>query len=294
MRYRALHRVLVLVLGLMCWQISVGARAQPIVLDFDDLSAMQYFPLAQVPPQAQLSDQYLKKHGVRFSSARPYVAVSLLGPNHAVSGTNAIAGADANGILTYDHVHPIVAKFFDPKNPTIPATIDFVSVRLDLWGGNSTVVLKAFSINGELIDSCTVIDRGGEAMKVSGVGIHYVEFHGGMGVALDDFTFSPVTVPGTGLAPMNRNDVERAPIEQKKIVVAEATPEKRNDVERAPIEQKKMAVAEAMPDWPAEENAPLIELWLLLLLLGVILILGIAVCLAGIAVFLFIRNQAHA
>jgi hypothetical protein len=247
---------------MLLWQSANFACAQPIVLNFDELEGMQYFPLAEVPKAAQLSDQYLKTHGVRFSSKQPYVAVSRLGPGHAVSGINAIAGVDANGILTYDHVHPIVVRFFNPSNPNEPATTDFVSVRVDLWGSGIAVDLKAFTRDGKLIDSCTVVERGGETLKVSGAGIHYVEFHGGQGVALDDFTFNPVT-PREKKEEQKDKEKERVPVP---IVV-----------------QEKLVL-----ELPAEPqgDAPLPWVWIGLICAVVLFVLALLICIAVLAIFL--------
>jgi hypothetical protein len=173
-----------------------GVSPIPIVLDFEGLTAMPPQSGRPIPPQARLSDAFLATHGVRFSSGSPYVAVVDLGPGHATSGVNGIGGSTATGILTYDRMNPIVASFFDPNNPSSRAVTNFVSVRGDLIGTGQSITLKAFDVNGRLIASATGDDTGGATLAVTSPGIHSVQFLGTQdfgGVALDDFTFNPVT-----------------------------------------------------------------------------------------------------
>jgi hypothetical protein len=115
--------------------------------------------------------------GVRFSSGNSYVAVIENGIEHAVSGKNAIGGSTRDGKLTYDSQVPVVARFFDPANPTSPAVTDFVSVRGDLWGSGLLMTLKAFDLQGNLLAESSAPDNGGTTLTVARPGIHYVEFH---------------------------------------------------------------------------------------------------------------------
>jgi hypothetical protein len=184
---------------------SLGAariQAEPIVLDFEGLTAMPHTSIqTPIPLQARLSDAFLPIHGVKFSSGSPYVAVVDLGLGHATSGVNGIGGSTPTGLLTYDRMYPIVASFFDPNNPSMPAVTDFVSVRGDLAGDGQSITLNAFDVNGSLIASFTVPDSGGATLSISAPGIHAVQFLGTQdlgGVALDDFTFNPVTSPRGG------------------------------------------------------------------------------------------------
>lgn len=268
--------------GLLILLTVPSAHAQPIVLHFDELPAMAYFPLGPVPEQARLSDQYLKTHGVQFRSKSPYVAVVRLGVNHATSGTNAIAGADAGGVLTYDHLHPIEVRFLDPKNPTKPATTDFVSVRIDLWGGSSKVTMTAFDVDGKSIDSCTIIERGGETMKVSGQGIHSVQIQGGRGVALDDFTFNPVNV--------------EAPAANEPKIVAKPPLQEEPPPAPAANEAKKVAKPSLQEEPPlAEAEADLVGTtgWIILLSLGFMLVFGVLAGAAGIAAIVYSRVETR-
>jgi hypothetical protein len=77
--------------------------------------------------------------------------------------------------------YPIVARFFDPKNPSVPAVTDYVSVRGDLWGSGQTIVLNAYDLDGKRIESATVVDDGQSTMTIAASGIHTVEFLGNTG-----------------------------------------------------------------------------------------------------------------
>jgi hypothetical protein len=166
-----------------------------IVLDFESFGAMTFISRSTIPPSARLSDAFLLTDGVRFSSGAPFVAVTENGVGHAPGGKNGIGGSTPDGKLTYDRAFPVVARFFDPKNPSVPAVTDYVSVRGDLWGSGQTIVLNAYDLDGKRIGSATVVDDGQSTMKIEMPGIHYVEFLGtedDAGVGLDNFTFNPV------------------------------------------------------------------------------------------------------
>jgi hypothetical protein len=183
------------------WMLVAGqARAQLVVIDFEGLSAMEFFDIQDpIPPNARLSDAFLFTHGVRFSSGSPYVAVVDVGVGHSTSGTNGIGGSTPTGGLTYDRHFPIVVSFFDPSDPLQRAVTDFVSVRADLQGEGQSITLNTFDVNGNLIASFTTPDVGGATLSVSAPGIHSVQFLGTQdqgGVALDDLTFHSVTPTG--------------------------------------------------------------------------------------------------
>ena len=174
------------------------ASAVEIVLNFDDLSGMNFDAGPPIPTSSQLSSEYLSSFGVLFSSGSQYVAVVNLGAGHATSGTNGLGGSTPEGNLTYSSTYPITATFFDPSNPTVSATTDFVSLHGDLAGfPNQSVTLNAYDISGQLIASVTVVDIGGETLSIAIPGIHSVQFLGSLGdvpgVAVDDFTFNSVT-----------------------------------------------------------------------------------------------------
>ena len=169
-------------------------------LDFENVDSMTFMSRNPIPPSARLSDTYLYTHGVRFSSGSPYVAVVDLGDGHATSGTNGIGGSTPNGVLTYDAQFPIVARFFDSSDPSVPAVTNFVSVRGDLLGSGQVITLNAFGLDGKTIASSSDTDDGGKTLSVSAPGIHTVEFlapERAGGVALDDFTFAAPTPAGT-------------------------------------------------------------------------------------------------
>lgn len=165
-------------------------------LDFENLDSMTFMSGNPIALHARLSDAFLYTHGVRFNSGSPYVAVVGLGVGHATSGTNGIGGSTPNGILTYDAQFPIVARFFDSSNPSIPAVTGFVSVCGDLLGAGQVITLNAFDLDGNMVASSSGTDDGGRTLSVSAPGIHTVKFigpKGGGGVALDDFTFTTPT-----------------------------------------------------------------------------------------------------
>jgi hypothetical protein len=173
--------------------------ASTMTLNFDGLPSMDYNAGASIPDAAQLSTQYLTTYGVSFTSGSSYVAVVDLGVGHATSGTNGIGGSTPDGILTYAQQNPITATFFDPSNPTVVGTTDFVSLRGDLAGTSTQLVtLNAYDVNNQLIATFTTADIGGETLSVAVPGIHSVQFLGSLGdipgVAVDDFTFNSVTV----------------------------------------------------------------------------------------------------
>jgi hypothetical protein len=175
--------------------ISAAAMPPRIVLDFEGFGGMTFISRNTIPPSARLSDAFLFTDGVRFSSGSPFVAVTENGVGHAPGGKNGIGGSTPDGKLTYDRTYPIMARFFDPKNPAVPAVTDYVSVRGDLWGGGQTIVLNAYDLDGKRIGSSTVVDDGNATMTIATPGIHYIEFLGTQddgGVSLDNLTFNPV------------------------------------------------------------------------------------------------------
>jgi uncharacterized delta-60 repeat protein len=168
-----------------------------IVLDFEGLTGMDPNSGNSIPEASRLSDQFLTSFGIRFSSGSPYIGVVELGGCHATSGINGLGGSTSDGLLTYAPANPIVAEFFNPFNPTQPATTDFVSLRIDLDGGSGLfVTLEAFDADGNLLASQTSPDIGGAILQVATPGIHSVRYRGTadqLGAAVDDFRFNPVT-----------------------------------------------------------------------------------------------------
>jgi hypothetical protein len=185
-----------LFLAMLCAQ---PAGAVPVVVDFDQFTGMDFAPDEPIAESARLADQLMPSLGVRFSSGSPYVAVVNMGPGHAVSGLNAIAGSTPEGLLTYDRSYPIEISFCQPGNPSVPAVTNFVSIQGDLWGNGQPITLNAFDVNGKIIGSATATDTGGTLLEVSAAGINRVQFLGTTndgGVACDNLTFNPtVYVP---------------------------------------------------------------------------------------------------
>jgi hypothetical protein len=194
------------VLGLVVLP-SVSARAvTPIVIDFESFPGMGFSSGFPIPVASRLSNQLLATDGVLFSSGAPYVPVLNLGAGHAVSGTNGIGGSTAAGTLTYNSASPITISFWDPQHTANVATTDFVSVKGDLdsiVGPSAT--LSAYGLQNQLLGSVFHIDAPGQDWTISAQGIYSVIFSGvsipdgtAGGIALDDLTFNPVTVPEPG------------------------------------------------------------------------------------------------
>jgi len=203
LKYKHQFFKLALIVAAMALSAETRSPAAPIVLNFDSLSAMPNAAGSAIPAAARLSNQYQSLYGVTFSSGSSYVGVLFMSPGDAPSGANVVGGSTAIGNLTFNGNSPIVATFSDPNNPAIPATTDFVSLRVDRFVSLvRPLTLKAFDINGNLLTSYTVPDSGGPTLQVSGQGIHSVQFIGTIdadGAAIDDFTFNPVVVPEPAL-----------------------------------------------------------------------------------------------
>jgi hypothetical protein len=158
----------------------------PVLVDFEGLPSMPFDP-QPVPTGVRLFNQIQLALGVSFASSNGPVAVVNLGSGHAVSGTNGIGGI-RNGSLNYSA--PLSFAFSLPGFPDVPATTDFVSLRLDQLGGGPAVSLTAYGLNGEVLASRIFSDIGGRVVTVSGAGIHRVEFGGNGTTALDDLLFN--------------------------------------------------------------------------------------------------------
>ncbi len=159
---------------------------EPVLIDFEGLRGMPFQP-QPAPASVRLSNQLRFTRGVSFTSGDSAVAVVNLGAGHAVSGTNGIGGI-SNGSLNYSAT--IAISFSLPEYPEVPASTDFVSVRLDQLGGGPTVRMTAYDLNGAVVGSTNVSDIGGRVLSLSGAGIHRVEIQGNGTAALDDLFFN--------------------------------------------------------------------------------------------------------
>ncbi len=176
--------------------LPVPANRSSLTIDFEGLPATPTFLRdSDVPPEARLSDRFLATHGVTFRSGNgvPSVAVVGLGVGHATSGSNGIGGMGAASIIKYDA--PIVAEFFLPNDPSIPALTDFVSVKVDRQGALGTVVLEGFGVDGVLLESTSAIDNGFAVLTLSTPGIHTAVIRGTSSTGFDDFSFNEVYPP---------------------------------------------------------------------------------------------------
>ncbi|MEI6261329.1 MAG: hypothetical protein WCR46_15680 [Deltaproteobacteria bacterium] len=158
-------------------------QADSIRLNFDSLTGMSFRGTGQYVPE--LSKLYsVPEYGIHFSSDTNYVAVVNLGVGHATSGTNGVGGVDSSGKLNYGI---ITMKFFDPETGN-PATTDYVSLRLDQWGGGPSQVMQAFGVDGKLIEEVISNDIGGTQLKIASSGIHSVIAPGDF----DDLEFNTI------------------------------------------------------------------------------------------------------
>lgn len=163
--------------------------AADITVDFDSYAAIPFAPGTPVPAEARFDGELQNDFGLTFGSTLNWVAVVDLGPGHATSGNNGIAGVNADNVVDYGA--PIQVIFTYPRHPvTLQATTDFVSIRTDLLGGGPPISLRAYDLAGNLIASDSQPDSGGAALTVRAPAIHRVVFQGNGGVGLDDLTFA--------------------------------------------------------------------------------------------------------
>ncbi len=200
--------------------ISLAAKSWAVTtINFDppsgggdlpaSLTAMSNSPGSSVPSSAQLSDQY-RADGVLFSSTDPFVAVV------AATSPNGIGGVTGSGLLSY--ADPVIFTFVVPGTST-PGVTNDVSIQADASGiPGQFATLRAFDIDGNLIDIVTLNDIGSEVWNINLAGVHSARFDfpttsdgtlttgsafgNGTGIALDNLIFGPVTqAPSSGPGP---------------------------------------------------------------------------------------------
>lgn len=174
------------------------------------LTAMGNSPGSAVPLSAQLSNQYntgSTTDGVLFSSTVPYIAVV------SATAPNGISGVTSNGLLSY--ADPVIFTFVAPGTTT-PGVTSNLSIQGDSTGiPGQFATLTALDINGQVLNSVTLNDIGGEIWSINLPGIHSARFDfpttstgalttgsafgSGTGIALDNLSFGIVTAasPGT-------------------------------------------------------------------------------------------------
>ena len=159
-------------------------------VNFDTFTGMPNSPGAAVPAPSQLSTQLLSS-GVRFSSLSDYIAVVVLGLNHATSGALGVGGTAANGTLSY--AAPINVSFWDPANSATKGVTNFVQIRGDLIPIAGTITMRVFDPLGALLATVTLPDGGGTTLTYNGANVHRVEITGTSAtVAFDDLQFGAV------------------------------------------------------------------------------------------------------
>lgn len=187
--------------GFILVAFGQSADASIISLNFDSLPAVDLLAGTTVSAGSQLHDQFQSTYGVRFRSASQsdYAAVVRLGPG-ATSGVNGIGSVDDAGLVRY--TVPLEIAFFDPGNPLVLATTDFISIRGDNDATNpgTFIFMTAFNRYGNEIGSQYALDGGGTILSLSIPGIHSVvltqTIQPGDNVAFDDLIFNkPVAIP---------------------------------------------------------------------------------------------------
>lgn len=178
-----------------------SASAQTTILDDSEepeeewayLSFEEYTPMSNstgttVPTYARVSDDYLAAYGLRLTSAGGFVAVVNLGTGHATDGFNGLGGSTSSGALSYQSSAPVVGRFYAADGS--PTATSSVSLSTDLAPTTtSTVTLTGYDIDGNAVDSITMLDTGGTTLTVSAPAIHIFEFLGNGSVAVDELTF---------------------------------------------------------------------------------------------------------
>lgn len=174
--------------------------------DFEGLPGASSSP-GPVAESAFLEEQFLSSHGVRFSSGGESAVVVRLGGNHAASGLNGFAGMQS-GQLNYSA--PIEMSFWTPEDPTLAATADFVSVRLDLLGGGAgTIRMTAFDIVGQLLGSTNINDVGGRVLGLGRPRMHRIVIEGNGSAAFDDLVIGNLTPSRPMLRSQRQGDMVR-------------------------------------------------------------------------------------
>jgi hypothetical protein len=183
--------------------LASGERARAADITFEDVAgvtAMGFINARPVLSDARLSTQLQLSDGVTFSSTAGYVALVSLGDGHAVSPPNGIGGVGAADTLDYDS--PVVITFTLPGEPSTLAITNFVSIRGDRQSGGGSATMKAFDVNGILLDSVTVVEgvgvTAGLTLSLSVPNIHSILLTQTPGsfIAFDELSFSPLSPHG--------------------------------------------------------------------------------------------------
>jgi hypothetical protein len=171
------------------------------ILDFESplpgwLVAMSYIQGTAVPSSSVVTNQYID-FGVSIENA----ALIAPGLGHAASGSNSLAGFNANNQLDYDQ--SVKFRFFAPGG--VAGTTDFFAYSGDLsgWSGN-IVTISAFDLDGNFLASSFFTENAQSLahISISGVGsFHSIvvdqtlfnTYSGGIAIDLVEFgTVSPI------------------------------------------------------------------------------------------------------
>lgn len=153
---------------------AAQAVSANVILDFenplpDGLAPTSYWQGALVPNSAKLTNQYLSL-GIAMSDA----ALVAGGYGHSASGTNSLAGIDADGRINYDI--PVTFSFFQPGNSSVEGTTDYFAYRTDLGGGSGNVItISAYDLTGALMGQASYLESATSMtpLSISGIG----QFH---------------------------------------------------------------------------------------------------------------------
>jgi hypothetical protein len=176
---------------------SIAAARAQILLNFDELPAVNHNAGTFIGPASRVSTNYLSAYGILFTSGGGYVGVV----DNGTSLPNGISGSTSGNLVTYGQANPISATFWMPSNPSMAAGTNFVFLQgdTDPTNGGWQVTLNGYDLNNNLVASNTVTDVGGETLTITSASanIHRIVFLGSPGdfggVGVDNFMFNPVS-----------------------------------------------------------------------------------------------------
>jgi hypothetical protein len=208
-RLYSIWAVGLLVIATLLYAETVSALT---ILDFEaplpvGLTAIDYHQGIVVPDSAKVTDQYIDM-GVRISDA----ALVELGPGHAPSGINGLAGIDQFGEINYDA--PVTFSFFSPLDGTTPATTDYFGYSPDLWGYSyNEITLTAYGLDDSIVGQISYTETGifdpASPLTISGIGYFHkitidstlqYTYRGGIGIDMvrfEDLQVNSIPEPST-------------------------------------------------------------------------------------------------
>lgn len=191
----------VLATSMLSILVAFPSYAEDTLITFEEggtgLSAMGNSPGSSVPISSQLSNQYLKSHGVFFSSLAGYVAIV----NHSAptaSPPNIIGGTSDSGQLSYNL--PITISFFDTTDTSVKSVTSSFKIQGDWYPlGYGAVFATAYGATGNVLASTTDSDNkiygvSGPVLQFNIAGIHSVVISSDNGtVGFDNLQYGVLT-----------------------------------------------------------------------------------------------------